>query len=202
MKSIPTRTVEFQHMSFHDEKHGDETVQAIALKLAFDAPNTLLDSFAPGLCASLYRAAEPGDAQELFDGEHKPHLRYPKMPTFRWEEEMIGRRVVVGFGISEDSAIRFEEATVDKFSFALKEGGSVTVTFRVKARPSAEQVAKLFELKGHDVDLTVEPGETRQAELDGGPDPDEDGEGGDNEGRAFPDALDGTGDDLPQAKVH
>lgn len=196
MKSIPTRTVSFDHMSFHDEKHGDETVQAIALKFAFDAPNSLLDAFAPGLRKSLFRAAEAGDAQELFeDAEHMPHLRFPKLPAFRWDEEMVGREVRIAYGIDEDRAIEFDEATVDKFAFDLKEGGSITVTFRVKARPSAEQVAKLFTLKGHEVDITVDPARVQQQEIEGGDDPDPEDAGE----RVWADAMDGTGDDLGQA---
>lgn len=198
MQSIPTRAVEFQHMSFHDEKHGDETVQAIALKFSFDAPNSLLDAFAQGLRKALYRAAEAGDAQELFDdAEHMPHLRFPRMPTFRWDAEMVGRKVVIGYGIDEEGAIEFDEATVDKFAFDLKEGGSITVTFRVKARPSAEQVAKLFTLKGHEVDITVEPPQIAQGELEEpGDDDDESARTGE---QVWADAMDGTGDDLGQA---
>lgn len=163
MQSMETRTVEFEHMSFYEERHGDETVQGVALKFAFDASNTLLGRFAPGLRASLYRAPEPTDAQELFEEPDRlPVLRYSKLPAIRWDEEMAGRDIVIGYGISEDSAISFEGATADKFGFELRDGGAVRVTFRVKARPSAEQVAKLFTRKGGVVDITI--GEGRASE--------------------------------------
>lgn len=193
MQSMPTRTVQFDHMSFYDEKHGEETVQGVALKFSFDASNSILDLFAKGLKASLYRAPDIGDQQELVDDpENLPLLRFPKTPHFRYDEEMAGRKVTIGFGIDDASAIRFEGATADKFAFDLQQGGSVTVTFRVKAHPSAEQVAKLFGLKGGEVDITIEAARAVQADI-------EDSAGADE--RAFPDAIDGTGEGfhMPEA---
>lgn len=194
MQSMETRPVNFEHMSFYEEKHGEDSVQGVALKFSFDASNALLDAFAPGLRASLYRAAEPGDAQELFeDDDHLTLLRYPKLPSFRWDESLIGREIKIGYGIDEDDPMVFEDGVADKFSFELRQGGSVTVTFRVKVKPSAEQVAQLFTLKGNEVDLTIEPGRVVQAEIDdGSDDPDDD--------RTWPDAIDGTGDEFPEAE--
>lgn len=40
------------------EKHGDDDVFAISLGLKVTAPNTLLDTLAPGLRDSLYKAVE------------------------------------------------------------------------------------------------------------------------------------------------
>ena len=195
MQSMETRTVNFEHMSFYEEKHGEESVQGVALKFSFDASNALLDSFAPGLRASLYRAAEPGDPQELFeDKDNLTLLRYPKMPAFRYGEEMVGRDVTIGYGIADDGAIHFEDCTADKFAFELKQGGSITVTFRVKVKPSAEQVAKLFDLKGGEVDLTISAGVTRQTDIEDG---DGDGDADPENERAFPDAIDGTGEEFP-----
>lgn len=213
MLSLDKVTAKLTNISFFDEKHGEESVKGIALRFTFDAANSILDEFSPGLKKSLYRAPDPTDAAQLFEEpEHLPLRRFPLLDALRWELAMIGREVIIDYGIGDDSAIRFIEATADKWTFDLREGGSVGVTFRVKAHPDADQVAHLFTLKGNEVSIAIAIGSGQQHSLESDGDT---GEDGDDDGpadlvddlappkakrgrkpRAFADALDGS-DDAP-----
>lgn len=212
MLSLDKRNATLAHVSFYRENHGDEVVQGVALKITFDAPNSILDEFSPGLRKALYRAPDPKDAQQLFEEpEHLPLRRWPLMPTLKWDLAMIGREVVIDYGIGDDSAVRFIEATADKFSFYLREGGSVGVTFRVKATPDATQVAHLFSLIGSDISIAIALGNGQQHSIDGddADDDHDDDHPADlvdalaapakpkrgRKPKAFADALDGTSDD-------
>lgn len=213
MLSLDKVTAKLTNISFFDEKHGEESVKGIALRFTFDAANSILDEFSPGLKKSLYRAPDPTDAAQLFEEpEYLPLRRFPLLDALRWELAMIGREVIIDYGIGDDSAIRFIEATADKWTFDLREGGSVGVTFRVKAHPDADQVAHLFTLKGNEVSIAIAIGSGQQHSLES--DGDDDGDHDDDDAPAdlvealapakpkrgrkakvFADALDGSSDD-------
>lgn len=213
MLSLDKVTAKLTNISFFDEKHGEESVKGIALRFTFDAANSILDEFSPGLKKSLYRAPDPTDAAQLFEEpEHLPLRRFPLLDPLRWELAMIGREVIIDYGIGDDSAIRFIEATADKWTFDLREGGSVGVTFRVKAHPDADQVAHLFTLKGNEVSIAIAIGSGQQHSLESDADDDQDDHDDapadlvdalaapakpkrGRKPKAFADALDGTSDD-------
>lgn len=193
MLSLDKRTVTLDHVSFFTERHGEEPVQGIALKFSFDSSNDILDEFAPGLKAAMYRAPEAKDAQQLFEEPtHLPLLRWPLVPSMKWDLVMTGRETIIAFGLGGDSDIRFAEATADKFQFTFRQGGSVGITFRVKAHPDGEQVSRLFELMGHEADIAIGISSGQQHSLESGAD-DEDGDDD-----APPDLVDALTPDKPK----
>lgn len=193
MLSLDKRTVTLDHVSFFTERHGEESVQGIALKFSFDSSNDILDEFAPGLKAAMYRAPEAKDAQQLFEEPtHLPLLRWPLVPSMKWDLVMTGRETIIAFGLGGDSDIRFAEATADKFQFTFRQGGSVGITFRVKAHPDGEQVSRLFELMGHEADIAIGISSGQQHSLESGAD-DEDGDDD-----APPDLVDALTPDKPK----
>jgi hypothetical protein len=49
MLSLDKVTAKLTNISFFDEKHGEESVKGIALRFTFDAANSILDDFSPGV---------------------------------------------------------------------------------------------------------------------------------------------------------
>ncbi|WP_258304812.1 hypothetical protein, partial [Escherichia coli] len=66
----------------------------------------------------------------------------------RLDFSLKGADVVIGFGLGGDSDISMDCVDVDSFFVTLMEGGTIGLTFRIKARPSGEQIKKLYEIMG------------------------------------------------------
>lgn len=171
MLSMETRTATLIDLNPRTERHGEESVKAADLKMRFDAPNAILDEFCYGLLDALYEAPPEPEAthpDQLFTKDDAPVPPLPKvirrwklMPAFKWGLEMIGRKVTIAYGIGASDVV-LDGSTVDKFEFTLLDGGTVTVTYRVKCYPDSEQIAALYDLLDSEVDITIELGKERK----------------------------------------
>lgn len=82
-------------------------------------------------------------------------MRFPKMiQPLKFADEIIGAAVTVVYGIGD---IVLETCNVNNFRVECKEGGTVRVTYRVQGNPSGEQLAKLSQMLGLIVDVSIAP---------------------------------------------
>ena len=223
---------ELQALTTYSEKHGEERVSGLALKLSITQPNTVLDLFDPQLRAAFYRPNDVLSAQtdEPQADTPTPVLRFAALGGIRWTKQITGAVVeIAADDLLGESRVRVTEATVDSFAFNMLEGGSVETTLRVKCKPDPEDVGALYERLRQTVLVTITPPEHAtyepaaaadddQADMlddDGddieGDDPDtipvaapakkpkQKRPGGNRRKRAYPTALDGTGDTDPFA---
>ena len=81
------QTAKIAHVNFREEKHGEEAVVALDIKITFDSPNDFLSYLSPTLKWSLYdKQTKQGELIE--DKGHLPILRYSQLGEMRWEGEM------------------------------------------------------------------------------------------------------------------
>ena len=144
------------------EKHGDESVSAIDLSVCYDAPNTVLDDFQPGMLDAFYKAAEGGDESATLDGfeiSAKPLLRFHNLAPLKLSTELIGHRFCIDYGLDEDSALVLPACDVGKFSLELKEGGTVSLKFRVQTNKGLTEqiIGKLAMLISQEVQIQLTP---------------------------------------------
>lgn len=170
MFSLESQKVTLAHLNVRPEKHGDENVGGADLKIAFTASNGLLALFHPMLRSALYRAEEtPPEQEEIFEGSpadaRTVRTFSDLIGVIRLKHELKGATVVIGFGLGGSSDIELETVDVDHFTVDVMEGGSAHYTFRVKANPSGEQVKRLYEVMGGEIDITVTPAIEAQASL-------------------------------------
>ncbi|MBX3704012.1 MAG: hypothetical protein KF822_09580 [Steroidobacteraceae bacterium] len=143
MFALTDTAADFEHMNTYAEKHGEETVNGLALKFGVVQPMVALDAFAPGLLSSVYQ---------------KDGLRFPDLGPLRWKRELVGATVSIeSDDLLGERNVQFDLATVDKFVLEAQEGGSVAISFRVKVKPTPEQVAVLYQLQHTEVTLTIDP---------------------------------------------
>lgn len=156
MLTLERQTARLTSLNLRAEKHGDENVPAADIKFSFEAPNELLSEFDPALKSSFYRKPDAQDAQaEMLDTPgYLPKLRFPKIPGIKWDAEMIGAQLTVHYGTGGKSDIVLE-VDVDSFAFDFKDGGTVSTSFRAKAKPDDKQVAKLYGLIQCDCDISL-----------------------------------------------
>lgn len=155
MFSLKKQTAEIAHLNLREEKHGDDDVLAVDVKVVTNVPNDFLSQLHPTLKWSLYSKGEDGQQELVEDKGHLPHLRYSALPQLAWAGTMKGATFVV-HGAKKADDLSFE-AEVGKLRLECKEGGTVMVTFRASVLPTAEQSGALAALLGQEAKVSVRP---------------------------------------------
>lgn len=154
-----TQTVKLANVNPRAEKHGEDTKPALDLKIEATCSSSVLIHFHPELRQHLYKKDENPDLvdQATDGGDSLTVLRYPKMGAIKWDWEGAGYTATVDYGMGGDSNIVLQDVKVDHFAIEAQNGGSVVITFRIIAHPSADQVGKLCEFIQRDIDLDLVP---------------------------------------------
>jgi len=166
MFSITEQTATLAHINVRTERHGEEPAGAADLKISFTDGNGVLSEFHSALRSWLYKQEESPDQAEMPVGDALTVRRFGDLiEKIRLKHELIGAKVLIGFGLGGASDIELDPADVDGFAAELMEGGSVIITFRVKCHPSGEQVKKLYEVLGNDITISITPAVEKQGSL-------------------------------------
>ena len=142
------------HINLREEKHGEDTILAVDLKVTADVVNDFLSYLAPTLKWSLYdKLPDQGDL--LPDDNHLPHLRHPQLGTLSWNGDMAKATLILHGSKPE---FDFElVANVGKLRLEPKEGGTVALAFNATVKPTPGQSAALVMYLGKDVPISVRP---------------------------------------------
>ena len=142
------------HLNVREEKHGDEPIIAIDIKVEADVTNDFLSYLSPTLKWSLY-SKNPNQGELIEDETHLPVLRYQELGLIGWDGEM-DQAIAIFHGAkkSDDTEL---ECEVDKLRFTCRDGGTVTVVFRIKVLPTPAQAAMLMCLLGKETRISVRP---------------------------------------------
>lgn len=208
------------------EKVGkDKTRPAADLKFTVNVHNSVLNLISAGLLHSLYKNPdEQGHQADLVaGGDAITTLRHPKAKAWASTEDWPGYFINIKCGDFDLQEIELDKVTLKGITADAKEGGTVELSFTVSGYPTGADVGVLYELQGHEVELTLSPPslgdlaklreEAKKSAASNGGDGDAGGGGGGGEddddappmgneaaGRAFPDAIDARGDTPPSAR--
>jgi hypothetical protein len=132
--------VRFSHLNVRTENHGDEEVTAIDLKLEWTTSNEVLEQFHPRLLAALYEA--PSEAQQGLTGV--PAARavrtFSELAPLAWHGEVPAAALVMHHGLGEGQDLKIGHAAADNFVMTPLDGGTVEVSFRVRAVCEDERI--------------------------------------------------------------
>jgi len=142
------------YVNFREEKHGEESVLAVDVKITTDVPNDFLSYLSPGLKAAVYEK-ELGQRDLIADDNHLSHLRFPDLGTLAWSGTMV-RAAVVIHGVKKSQDLELV-ADVTKLKLDPKEGGTVSITFTVQLCPNESQAAHLPIWLGKEAKVSVGP---------------------------------------------
>lgn len=162
------------------ELHGEEHVQAVDLSFKADFPNSILNEiFADGLREAHYFNAAAETGQEEIDGIDStlPNLRFPKLngQRFGWggKDKLVGYVINIEFGLGDETSnIELELCKVSSRVFEPKEGGTVTVSWKVQNasdRLDMETCGKLVLLGGEEVTMSLRAPAVQSVEQDAEP---------------------------------
>jgi hypothetical protein len=174
------RTVTLMNVNPRKEIHGEEHKQAVDLSFKSDHPNTCLDElFAPGLCAALYFNAAAETGQENLEGVDAilPNLRFSKLngQRFTWanKDKLVGYIMSMEFGLGDETSnIELELCKVSGRAFEVREGGTVTVFWKVQNasdRLDMDTCGKLVLLGGEEVTMSLRAPAVVRTEKDEAP---------------------------------
>lgn len=113
------------------EKHGDDDKPAVSLGVEIEAPNTILDSIDPNIRLALFKP-KPDAEPELPDVEvSTPILRCNSIDRVTLPTKHEGWTLAVDDGIDDTKPLTFGGCKVDKFNVEPRQGGSITLRFRI-----------------------------------------------------------------------
>lgn len=159
MFDINKKTCNLQHINIRDERHGEENVLAVDLKFSGDFDGDILAEFGAELRHSMYKKADDPDLADQAS-DMPTELRFKTLcQPLKFDNEIIGADVEVSYGLG---TIKLETCDVNGFKVECHDGGTVGVTFRVQARPTGDQLAKLSVVLGGPVEVSIEPPEAAQ----------------------------------------
>lgn len=140
------------------ENEGKEKRPAGDLRIRADLANEMLAQFHPDLKHLLFTDQKPEGA-DLADQAttDEKFIRFPMIPKLSLEGEMIGATVTIHTGMSSKSDVVLALATVDTFSLQPKQGGTVTIEWRVQFHPDEKQAGKLWHMVQTNAEISIEP---------------------------------------------
>lgn len=144
------------------EHHGDQLVQAISLRLAWETTNENLALLHPQLKDMLFWRPPQMDAQQTVEGvpETTPFLRVPAVALpLKLDMSFTGYTLTIEHGIDDSSALELYVCTLQKFTVDAKEGGTTTIVWSLGSNKqiTRELVGELCELEGSEIVATLTP---------------------------------------------
>ena len=168
---VNVREVLLTHTNLRKEFHGEEKVQAIDLNFELEGGNELLDMIDPVLRTMLYfnRQAAAGQLDLPEHLQILPDLRAPKLNGQKFKyggnDKYKGYLFQHDFGIGGASNLSFHNASAGKFSFEVKEGGTVVIGWQVSysgEELTDDAILRLVRLEGDKVFVLLRAPEVLQ----------------------------------------
>jgi len=155
MLDFESTLVRVKHINNRIEKHSDDKVLGVDLRLVVRLSNNELAQFSPTLKASFYHKDDSVQGDVVTDANHLPNLKNPQIGPIKWEGDWEHRRLAIHHGTRAQDDIVLGDAKVSKVVLDLQEGGTVFVTFRVQCHPDEKQAAKLLTLLDQEVHMSL-----------------------------------------------
>lgn len=164
MFELTDHTATLAKLTTRTEKHGEDDVPAASLRLRVAVASALLDLFNPALKKTFYCKPRVGDQQRIAfeQGDDRTAIAIPEIKTVGWDAEYPGYSLALGVGLEASEPVSLSDVTLSKFSFDFIEGGSAVIEFSVAGTPDGDQVARLYEWQGKDLQLTLTPPTQKQ----------------------------------------
>lgn len=153
---ISADDVRLMHLNVRSEKHGEDDVTAIDLKLQWTTSNDALRMFHPHLPEALYQHDKK---QATVDGiGPKMGARvFPDLGPLKWKQEVTGLKLTISHGINAKTDLVIADCSADHFVLEPLDGGSVDIVFRVRSICKDERIlGKLGMLIKRDLPVDIE----------------------------------------------
>jgi len=166
MLELDNQMVKIMHVNARNERHGDESVLAVDLRLQARLSNDALSMFSPTLKSSFYHKDDSVQGDLVKDKNHLPNLKNPKLGPVKWDGSWEHQLLRVLHKVRKEDDIVLDDCKVAKMAFDMQEGGTVFINFRVQAHPDEKDTARLLQLLGQEVHMSLSVDEDAQESVE------------------------------------
>lgn len=133
-----------KNLNVRSERHGDERVLAVDVKLETKVSNTILDSIDPDLRKGLFRKPGKNEQQELPTiGTELTAVKFPYIEPLKLNHEFEGYELELAGLLDGIEPVFLVDVKLKKLTVAPLEGGSVTLTLTASANVDADELSQL-----------------------------------------------------------
>jgi hypothetical protein len=157
MFTLSAQQCKIAHINIRTEKHGEEDVTAVDIKVTSDVSNDFLSYLSSTLKGSLYGPPDSSVQGSLVHDNpgYMPRLLYPEIKQIKWIGKMAKAQVCLHGATKKSNLVL--EADVDKLSFEAKEGGTLAIVFRISLIPEGAALGKIAGMLGVELKVSVAP---------------------------------------------
>jgi hypothetical protein len=159
MLTFEKELVKIAHVKHRIEKHGDEDVPAVDIKIVYRTTNDVLAHFSSTLKSSLYYLDESVQGDIIRDPSHLPNIKNPKLEPLKWKDKHEHVDFRFHQGVREADDIVFADAKVSKFVIHPMEGGSTTIEFLLQSLLGDNSMDALIHIEKTEVHASLNEGE-------------------------------------------
>ncbi len=155
MLELKNQMVKILHVNVRNEKHGDEPVLGMDLRLRARLSNDSLALFSPTLKSSFYHKDESIQGDLVTTADHLPNLKNPKIGSIKWDGTWEHQLLTIHHKVRKENDIRLDDVRVKKLLLDMQEGGTVFIDFTAQAHPDEKVSAGLIALLGQEVHMSL-----------------------------------------------
>jgi len=127
--TLTKQTAKISHLNLREEKHGEESVPAVDVKITADVPNDFLSYLHPQLKWSLYD--KPENPELVEDPGHFPRLRYSSLAPLHWDCGIRPIHLTIHGAVKKDNLDLVGKIGGKGLRLTCKDGGTVVIEFTV-----------------------------------------------------------------------
>ncbi|AMR77635.1 hypothetical protein [Cupriavidus nantongensis] len=166
MLELENQMVKILHVNVRNEKHGDEPVLGMDLRLRARVSNDSLAMFSTTLKSSFYHKDDSVQGDLVTTADHLPNLKNPKLGMQKWEGTWEHQLLTIHHKVKKEDDIKLDDVRVKKLVFDMQEGGTVFIDFTAQAHPDEKVSARLIALLGQEVHMSLTVDEDAQEEVE------------------------------------
>ncbi|WP_313818751.1 hypothetical protein [Cupriavidus sp.] len=166
MLELENKMVKILHVNVRNEKHGDEPVLGMDLRLRAMLSNDDLVLFSSTLKSSFYHKDDSVQGDLVTTADHLPNLKNPKIGPVKWDGTWEHQLLTMHNKVRKEDDIVLDDVRIKKLVLDMKEGGTVFVDFTAQAHPDEKVAARVIQLLGQEVHTSLGVDEDAQESVD------------------------------------
>lgn len=162
MLELEDQLTKIAHVNVRNEKHGDEPVLSMDLRLRVLLSNDELAMFSPTLKDSFYFKNDSVQGDLVTSADHKPNLKNPKIGPLNWQGTWEHQLLRIHDKAKKSDGMVLDDCTVKKMKLDMKEGGTVVVECTLQCHPDEKTAARVIALLGQEAHMSLGADEDAQ----------------------------------------
>lgn len=166
MLELDNQLTKILHVNVRNERHGDEQVLGMDMRLQTRMGNEALAMFSPTLKSSFYHKDDSVQGDLVTTADHLPNLKNPKIGLIKWDGTWEHQLLKILDKAKKSDGLVLDDVRVKKMTIDMQEGGTVFFSYLVQAHPDEKTAARLIALLGQEVHMSLGVDEDAQESVE------------------------------------